>query len=333
MRFSVGIALAMALGLLPAASRAQEAAKVEKPTKAKASIYDIKADAREQIRAAGLKAGRDNQRLLVMFGGDWCGWCHKLHELFKSDPEIRKILSEDYQLVMVDTKAPNAEALLAECSGDLTGVGFPFLTVMAADGKILTRQKTDPLEEGDHHDPKKVKAFLSEWAPEKISATKLVEEALAKASSEDKRILLHFGAPWCGWCHKLDDFLAREDIAPIMAKDFIDLKIDVDRMLNAKDVVDRFRKETSGGIPWTVILDSKGEAIINSDGPNGNIGYPAAPEEIGHFLSMLKKAGRKLDDADLRTIEKALKGEGEKIENARQAIPAVRIIPAKPVAR
>ena len=43
-----------------------------------------------------------------MFGGDWCGWCHKLHELFTSDAEIRKILSYEYVLVMVDTEAPGA---------------------------------------------------------------------------------------------------------------------------------------------------------------------------------------------------------------------------------
>src|SRR5947209_2742381 len=138
--------LALAICLcLPAIAAAQDAVATKPDAKvAKASIYDPKADAREQVKAAGLKAGRDNQRILVMFGGDWCGWCHKLHALFKSDPQIRKALSEDYRLVMVDTQAPNAESLLSECRGDLEDVGYPFLAVLDAKGKVLTRQKTDP---------------------------------------------------------------------------------------------------------------------------------------------------------------------------------------------
>ncbi|MDB5353196.1 MAG: thioredoxin domain protein [Planctomycetota bacterium] len=317
------LALAAIL-MVPAATFGQTGAA----TKAKASIYDAKADARELVKAATTIAGRDSQRVLVMFGGDWCGWCHKLHTLFKTDKDIRKILSEDYQLVMVDTKARNAEALLAECQGDLKSVGYPFLAVLDADGKILTRQKTDPLEEGEHHDPKKVKAFLEEWAPPKVSAAKVVEAALVRASSEDKRIFLHFGAPWCGWCHKLDGFLAREDVAKILGKDFVDVKIDVDRMIGGKDVEAQYRKNVQGGIPWFAFLDAKGEEIANANGPKGNIGYPATAEEIAHFVSMLKKAARKMDAGDIEAIEKALKAEGEKLEavqRERAAASAARI--------
>ena len=35
---------------------------------------------------------------------------------------------------MVDTQAPNADKLLAECKGDLQGVGYPFLAVLDEPG-------------------------------------------------------------------------------------------------------------------------------------------------------------------------------------------------------
>ena len=35
------------------------------------------------------------------------------------------------------------------------------------DGKALVTQDTGKLEEGDHHDPAKVLAFLNQWAPAK----------------------------------------------------------------------------------------------------------------------------------------------------------------------
>ena len=102
-----------------------------------------------------------------MFGGDWCGWCHKLHELFASNVEIRKILSYEFVLVMVDTQAPGALALLDKCKAALSEedrakvFGVPFLSVLDSDGKVVKAQRTDPLEEGDHHDPAKVKDCLN----------------------------------------------------------------------------------------------------------------------------------------------------------------------------
>jgi thiol-disulfide isomerase/thioredoxin len=155
-----------------------------------------------------------------MFGGDWCGWCHKLHDLFAQNAEIRRLLSYKYELVMIDTNAPHAPESLEECSKGQTGVGFPFLAVMDAGGKLLVGQKTDPLEHGDHHDPKKVKEFLARWVVEpkdaQVVLQVVLQAALSRAASEDKKVFLTFGAPWCGWCHKLEDFLARPEIGAIL---------------------------------------------------------------------------------------------------------------------
>jgi uncharacterized protein YyaL (SSP411 family) len=310
---SVVAALMLAVSVVASAQDATTAAKKA----ARPSIYDAKADAAEQVKAATVLARRDARRVLVMFGGDWCGWCHKLHGLFGSDPAIRELLADEYVLVMVDTKAPHADALLEECRGDLTTIGYPFLAVLDGEGKVVTRQRTDSLEEGDHHDPAKVKAFLEEWAAPKVAASKTFEEGLAKASSEDKLVFLHFGSPTCGWCHKLDAFLAREDMAPIIGRQFVDVKLDLARMTGADEILKKYNAEQSGGIPWFVFLDAKGNAIATSHGPKGNIGYPATPEEIEHFIGMLKKAARKLEPVQIEAVEEALKSEARTIEAAR----------------
>jgi thioredoxin-related protein len=293
--------------LIPAMAESQETKSVAKKP-SRPSIYDVKADADEQIKVATARARRDSKRVLVMFGGDWCGWCHKLHELFASDPAIRSVLADEYVVVMVDTQAPKAEALLARCKGDLESVGFPFLAVLDGQGEVVTRQKTDPLEEGDHHDPAKVKQFLDKWTAPKVSAAKVLEDALAKASSDDKLVFLHFGSPTCGWCHKLEAFLAREDMAAIFARDFVDTKLDLSRMTGADEILSKYNSGKAGGVPWFVFLDAKGNAIITSDGPRGNIGYPATPEEIEHFIAMLKKVRRKIEPAQVDAIGNALKG-------------------------
>lgn len=308
--------LTVALSLV--APTLANAAAPDAPAK-RPDLYDTRADTRAVVASASARARRDATRVLVMFGFNTCGWCHKLHDLFAKDPAVRKALHDEYSLAMVDIQAPNAEELLTRCKAALPEdergkVGYPFLAVLDADGKVVTSQRTDPLEVGDHHDPAKVLAFLQKWTAPPRDAKAVVDEALAKATSEDKRVFLHFGAPWCGWCHKLDDFLAREDVAKVIGRDYLDVKVDVDRMTNGKDVLARYNPGASGGIPWFVILDPTGKALATSDGPKGNIGYPAQPEEIAHFLTMLRKTARRIEPAQIESIEAALREQAAKLK-------------------
>ena len=87
-------------------------------------------------------------------------------------------------------------------------------------------------------------------------------------------------------------------------------------MTNGKDVAKRLQKGEEGGIPWMVVLDGEGKALATSDAPKGNIGYPAEPEEIAHFIGMLKKAGRGITTEQLGQVEKALKEAAAKLKPA-----------------
>jgi len=306
------LACLVAVGLT-ATARPQDQDKPKTPEPKKPALYDTKADARAQVEAAVAAARRDHSRVLVMFGFEGCGWCHKLHALLAQNPELRQLVRDEYVRVQVDIQAPNAAELLKECKAALSeeelkrGIGYPFLAVLDGSGKIVTAQRTDPLEEGDHHDPARVKEFLGRWVAPRTDARAVLDAALARAAAEDKRVFLHFGAPWCGWCHKLDDFLARPEAAAILGADLIDVKIDIDRMTNGTDVMGVYRKDEAGGIPWFVILDGKGAALVTSDGPKGNIGYPAEPHEIDYFLAMLKKTARRMDAGQLDRIEAMLR--------------------------
>lgn len=75
----------------------------------------------------------------------------------------------------------------------------------------------------------------------------------------------------------------------LLADDVVALNIDTDQMHNGNEVSLRLRGE-DGGIPWSVILDGDGNELINSDGPDGNIGYPMTESEIEYFMEMLRVA-------------------------------------------
>ena len=166
----------------------------------------------------------------------------------------------------------------------------------------------------ESYDPKRVADFLEKWKVPAKDAKHVLDEALSHASSDDKRVFLAFGAPWCGWCHRLHDWMAQPEIAAILDRDYVIAHIDVDRMTGGKEVQKRYQPATSGGIPWYAILDAQGKALATSDGPGGNIGYPAQPQEIAHFLSMLKGQAHRIDAGQLDQIRKSLEQAAERIK-------------------
>ncbi len=156
------------------------------------------------------------------------------------------------------------------------------------------------------------------------SAQEIVKKAAEKAALQGKNVLVVFTASWCGWCHRLDDFL--EKTAP-GAKVKSALEVVHITVLESKE---KAAEETPGGldllktlhgagtgIPYFAIVDAKGKVLAVSN-PNkdkekpGNIGYPASKEEIAHFMQMLKAGAPKLNAADLAEIEKWLKDNAPK---------------------
>jgi thioredoxin-related protein len=150
------LALAAALVLLAAILPA------EVKSQSQPAIYDPAADMKALISAAVEKAGVENRNILLIFGGNWCPWCHRLHELFTSDPQVKRILAERYLLLLVDVGEKPGQLLnrdLVELYR-VKGFGYPALAVLDKQGHLLSAQSTGVLEKGKGHDPAKVLAFL-----------------------------------------------------------------------------------------------------------------------------------------------------------------------------
>ncbi|MSR40608.1 MAG: DUF255 domain-containing protein [Phycisphaerales bacterium] len=282
-------------------------AKIEK-------IYDESADANKDLAAALANAKRNNTRVLVQWGGNWCGWCVLLHKACEADRNIAKELLFEYEVVLVDVgHFDKHQDLATKYGADLkkNGNGVPFLTVLAADGTVLANQETGSLEkpagvEPRGHDSAKVLAFLKQHQAPALNAEQVLGAAVATAKSEGKLVFVHFGAPWCGWCHRLEDWMAMPANAAILAKAFVDVKIDTDRMIGGEAILKAHSAGKNGGIPWCEILDGDGKALVNSNAPTGNIGFPAQPDEIVWFVEMLKKSNAKLTAEDIASLAASL---------------------------
>jgi thioredoxin-related protein len=131
-------------------------------------IYDTRVDGNVLIQAAIAKASAEHKRILLDFGANWCPWCHLLHGTFESDPTVSADLTRNFVVVMIDVntrKGTKRNAGVNLKYGNPISHGLPVLMVLDADGTALTTKDSGELEEGDHHSPAKIDAFLQKWAP------------------------------------------------------------------------------------------------------------------------------------------------------------------------
>ena len=135
----------------------------DNPPAAKADIYDGAADGSKQIAEAVALAGKDGKRILLQFGANWCPWCHKLHSLFHTDKDIAARLKSDYVVVLIDVNQGHNKVVDAKFGHPILH-GLPVIVILDSDGKQLTTKDSGELEEGDHHSPAKVLAFLEKWS-------------------------------------------------------------------------------------------------------------------------------------------------------------------------
>lgn len=275
-------------------------------------IYDPIADGHAQLRDAFKQAKAGGKRVLVQWGANWCGWCHLLHDYFEENEEAREILSSSYVLVLVDSDAN--KDLMAELQVKTRGI--PYLSIFDADGKKLVDQDTGSLETGPRHDPAKVNPFLKRWqapAAPPASASALIEAATKEAKSAEKNVFLVFGTEWCGWCRRLEDLLANDVVGPLIAKNYVVVKLDEEKTEGAKAYRKANAAKLSRGVPWYAVVAADGKVLATSDAGGTNTGYPASRLEIDTFMNVIRSTAKHLKAEERVVLEAEVRRIGREL--------------------
>jgi len=129
------------------------------------NLYEKAADAKADIAEAEAKAKKNHQRIILVFGGNWCYDCHVLDQAFHQ-PEVAAILQNGFQVVHVDIgdDGKKNNNLAADYQVPLNK-GVPALALLDADGKLLYSQKNGEWESARSMDPDDVIKFLNKWKP------------------------------------------------------------------------------------------------------------------------------------------------------------------------
>jgi len=82
-------------------------------------------------------AKRDNKPILLDIGAVWCHWCHVMDRESYDDPEVAKIVNENYIAVKVDRdERPDIDSRYQVAISSLTGQGgWPLTGFLTPDGK------------------------------------------------------------------------------------------------------------------------------------------------------------------------------------------------------
>ncbi|GMV87734.1 MAG: hypothetical protein AMXMBFR81_06650 [Chthonomonas sp.] len=158
MRILATLLCLAAIGTLGLPVQAQTA-QVPKAERVK---FDPKRDAAKDIEAAVAKATKENKRILLDVGGEWCGWCHKLDEFFATNQEAAKILKDRYIVVKINFSPENENKAVLSRYPAIKG--YPHLFVLDKSGKLIHSQDTGELETGSAYDAAKVIPFLKKFA-------------------------------------------------------------------------------------------------------------------------------------------------------------------------
>jgi thioredoxin-related protein len=139
----------------------------------------------------------------------------------------------------------------------------------------------------------------------------VLAEALKTAKAEQKNVLIHFGASWCGYCKQLDAMLESKEVGKLFHDNYVITHLTIqesgDKVAlenpGAKELADAAGAKGQG-IPIYIFFDSAGTRLATSlampDG--GNIGHPVTPEEIVAFDGLLKKTAPRMTEVQRKQV-------------------------------
>ena len=128
----------------------------------KKHLYSAEADPKAEIASALKEASVEHKRVILDFGGDWCGDCQVLDIYFHQSPNL-ELLDKNFLLVHVDIGRFDKNLDIPEKYNIPLKKGVPALAVLNSDGKLLYSQQAAEFGDMRYMYPTSVTDFLNRW--------------------------------------------------------------------------------------------------------------------------------------------------------------------------
>jgi thiol:disulfide interchange protein len=137
------------------------------------AIYPDAAQAKADLAAAMKTAAQAHKRILLDFGGNWCGDCQVL-DMYFHDPQNLPLLEANFVLVHINVGYMDRNLDLAKKYEVPVEKGVPALAVLSENGKLLFSQKDKQFEAMRRMETSAVTQFLVQWKPVKSGCSVMV---------------------------------------------------------------------------------------------------------------------------------------------------------------
>jgi thiol:disulfide interchange protein len=129
-------------------------------------IYPDAAQAKADLAAALKTAAQTHKRILLDFGGNWCGDCQVL-DMYFHDPQNLPILQANFVLVHINIGYADRNLDIAKKYEVPVEKGVPALAVLSENGKLMYSQKDHQFSAMRRMETSAVTQFLVQWKPVK----------------------------------------------------------------------------------------------------------------------------------------------------------------------
>jgi len=118
-----------------------------------------------------------------------------------------------------------------------------------------------------------------------------VEAALKLAAGTHKRVLVDFGANWCGDCKVFDENLHKPENAAVLASHFILVHVNVGEqgIDHNGDLAQRYGIPLSKGVPALAVLESDGRVVYSQKNGEFESMRRMDPSSVNEFLTRWKR--------------------------------------------
>jgi thioredoxin-related protein len=143
---------------------------------ANSAVHDIYPDpgqARADLAAALKTAAATHRRILLVFGGNWCGDCQVL-DLYLHDARNKPILDANFVLVPINIGYMDTNLDIGEQYGVPIKKGVPALAVLSERGTLLYSQKDHQFSAMRTMQSSAVTEFLVQWRPKRPGCSVMV---------------------------------------------------------------------------------------------------------------------------------------------------------------
>jgi len=137
------------------------------------NIYPDPSQAKADLATAIKTAAQSHKRVIVDFGGDWCGDCQVL-DIYFHNAENRPLLESNFILVHINIGRMDENLDIAEQYGIPVTLGVPALAVLNDRGKLLYGQRSGEFRSMRRMESSEVTKFLVQWRPPKAGCSVMV---------------------------------------------------------------------------------------------------------------------------------------------------------------